>query len=98
MRCKTKHAVVQVRYGAVMAVGFACAGTGLKGAIELLQPMTKDAVDFVRQGAFIALAMVLIQVSEAQEPAVTELRNTLEKLGYCTKLVQALRQTMTQSF
>ncbi|OOE34456.1 hypothetical protein BZG04_11230 [Salinivibrio kushneri] len=29
---------------------------------------------------------------------ITDLRNTLEKLGYCTKPVQALRQTMTQSF
>ncbi|OOF24195.1 hypothetical protein BZJ17_00845 [Salinivibrio sp. IB574] len=29
---------------------------------------------------------------------ITQLRNTLEKLGYCTKPVQALRQTMTQSF
>jgi len=69
-----------VRYGAVMAVGFACAGTGLKVAIEMLQPMTKDAVDYVRQGAFIALAMVLIQRSGAQEPAADELRATLEKI------------------
>merc|ERR1711966_303519 len=69
-----------VRYGSVMAVGFACAGTGLKSAVELLQPMTKDAVDFVRQGAFIALSMVLIQRSEAQDAAVTELRTTLEKV------------------
>jgi Uncharacterized conserved protein len=29
---------------------------------------------------------------------ITNLRNMLEKLGYCTKPVQALRQTMTQSF
>ncbi|WP_025673392.1 3-keto-5-aminohexanoate cleavage protein [Salinivibrio socompensis] len=29
---------------------------------------------------------------------ITNLRNTLENLGYCTKPVQALRQTMTQSF
>merc|ERR1719454_1862230 len=42
--------------------------------------MTKDAVDFVRQGAFIALAMVLIQRSEAQHPLVAELRTTLEKV------------------
>merc|ERR1712046_523692 len=69
-----------VRYGAVMAVGFACAGTGLRSAIEMLQPMTKDAVDYVRQGAFIALAMVLIQRSEAQEPAAKELREQLEKI------------------
>jgi len=69
-----------VRYGAVMAVGLACAGTGLKAAVEMLQPMTKDSCDYVRQGAFIALSMVLIQSSEAQEPQVTELRTTLEKV------------------
>jgi len=69
-----------VRYGSVMAVGFACAGTGLKAAIELLQPMTKDSVDYVRQGAFIALAMVLVQRSDVQEPAAAELRTQLEKI------------------
>jgi len=69
-----------VRYGAVMAVGMSCAGTGLKVAIDMLLPMTKDAVDYVRQGAFIALAMVLVQCSEEQEKTTTELRNTLEKV------------------
>jgi len=42
--------------------------------------MTKDAVDYVRQGAFIALAMVLVQRSEKQEPEVAEFRKTLEKI------------------
>jgi len=69
-----------VRYGSVMAVGFACAGTGSKKAIELLWKLTKDSVDFVRQGAFIALAMVLIQRSEMQEPKVKEFRETTEKI------------------
>jgi hypothetical protein len=32
-----------------LAVGIACAGTGLQEAIDLLEPMTKDATDFVRQ-------------------------------------------------
>ena len=63
-----------VRYGATLALGIACAGTGMKEAIELLEPLTKDPVDFVRQGALIGLAMVLIQVSEAQEPKVASIR------------------------
>lgn len=63
-----------VRYGAAIALGIACAGTGMKEAIALLEPMTRDSVPFVRQGAFIALAMVLIQVSEKAEPKVKEIR------------------------
>src|SRR3954466_16045844 len=46
-----------VRYGATLALGISCAGTGLMEAIELLEPMTKDPVDYVRQGALVSLAM-----------------------------------------
>lgn len=68
-----------VRYGATMALGIACAGTGLDEAIDLLEPMTKDSVDFVRQGALIALAMVMVQQNEAMNPKVTEIRKRLQK-------------------
>lgn len=57
-----------VRYGAAMALGIACAGSALPEALALLEPMTNDPVDFVRQGAIIALAMVLIQASPAETP------------------------------
>ena len=50
-----------VRYGAAMAVGVACAGTGSRGAVALLEPMLTDSVDFVQQGALIALALVLVE-------------------------------------
>ncbi|KAL5579820.1 hypothetical protein UlMin_012262 [Ulmus minor] len=52
-----------VRYGAALAVGISCAGTGLSEAISLLEPLTLDVVDFVRQGALIAMAMVMVQTS-----------------------------------
>lgn len=38
-----------------MALGIACAGTGLREAIALLEPMCKfDPVNFVRQGALVS--------------------------------------------
>ncbi|KAK4999561.1 proteasome regulatory particle base subunit [Elasticomyces elasticus] len=69
-----------VRYGATMALGIACAGTGLDEAIDLLEPMTKDTVDFVRQGALIALSMILVQTNEAMNPKVTAIRKQLQKV------------------
>mmetsp|Transcript_18315 Transcript_18315/g.25730 ORF Transcript_18315/g.25730 Transcript_18315/m.25730 type:complete len:702 (-) Transcript_18315:909-3014(-) len=62
-----------VRYGSCLAVGVACAGLGNPEAIALLEPLTRDRVDFVRQGAFIALSMVLIQHNEIMEPKVKKI-------------------------
>ncbi|KAI1324657.1 26S proteasome regulatory subunit rpn2 [Xylariaceae sp. FL0255] len=69
-----------VRYGSAMALGISCAGTGLDEAIDLLEPMMKDPTDFVRQGALIALAMIMIQQNEAMNPKVTAIRKTLKKV------------------
>lgn len=32
----------------------------MQDAIDIVKPMTRDSVDFVRQGAFIALCMILV--------------------------------------
>ena len=64
-----------VRYGACLAVGISCAGTALKDALDLLYPMLDDAVDFVRQGALLALAMVLQQTADARSPTVKKFRD-----------------------
>lgn len=82
-----------VRCGATLALGIACAGTGLQvridnvdfsqekqfnvtyqDAVEILEPMTKDPVDFVKQGAFVALGMILVQQSEAASPSISAIR------------------------
>lgn len=63
-----------VRYGAALAVGISCAGTGLSEAISLLEPLTSDVVDFVRQGALIAMAMVMVQINEANDSRVGTFR------------------------
>jgi len=69
-----------VRYGATMALGIACAGTGLADAIDLLTPMMKDTTDFVRQGAHIALAMILVEQNEFMNPKVTSIRKQFTKI------------------
>ncbi|KAJ8070163.1 hypothetical protein OCU04_000555 [Sclerotinia nivalis] len=69
-----------VRYGAAMALGISCAGTGLDEAIDLLEPMMKDPTDFVRQGALISLAMIMVQQNEVMNPKVAEIRKTLKKV------------------
>lgn len=68
-----------LRYGAAMAVGIACAGTGQQSALELLEPLWADSVDFVRQGAFMGTAMVLIQHNDTQTPLVKKFREQLDK-------------------
>ncbi|KAE8677578.1 26S proteasome non-ATPase regulatory subunit 1 [Hibiscus syriacus] len=69
-----------VRYGAALAVGISCSGTGLSEAISLLEPLISDVVDFVRQGALIAMAMVMIQINEASDSRVGTFRRQLEKI------------------
>lgn len=69
-----------VRCGATLALGIACAGTGLQEAVDILEPMTKDPVDFVRQGAFIALGMVLVQQSETSSPSMSSTRALYTKI------------------
>ncbi|CAL8468543.1 g8083 [Coccomyxa elongata] len=66
-----------VRYGAAMAVGVACAGTGMRSALDLLSPLLTDAVDFVRQGTLISTALILMQQPEAK---VSAFRKRLEKV------------------
>lgn len=66
-----------VRYGAALAVGISCAGTGSSEAISLLEPLTSDVVDFVRQGALLAMAMVMIQINEAYDFRVGMFRYVL---------------------
>ncbi|KAK8914111.1 hypothetical protein KSP39_PZI024134 [Platanthera zijinensis] len=69
-----------VRYGAALAIGISCAGTGLSEAISLLEPLTSDVVDFVRQGALIAMAMVMIQTNESCDHRMGTFRRQLEKI------------------
>lgn len=90
-----------VRYGAALALGIACAGTGMpvigsvytildlqslfalrhtQEALALLEPLSKDLVDFVRQSAYIAASMILMQQNETANPKVAHYRKVFEKV------------------
>merc|ERR1712168_24916 len=69
-----------VRYGAAMALGIACSGTGNKEALGLIEPMKNDPTNYVRQGALIASAMVLVQQTEVTCPKVKEFRALYAKV------------------
>ena len=68
-----------IRWGVASALGIACAGTGNKQAVDMLWVLKDDTTDFVRQGAIVALAMVLMQKTSKELPRVKEFREDLEK-------------------
>ena len=53
-----------VRYGAIMAIGVACAGNPSKQALDIVLPMLDDRVDFVVQGALMSLALMLMEQND----------------------------------
>ena len=67
-----------VRYGAAMALGLGCCATGNKDALALLEPLASDGTDFVRQGAHIATALLLLQQPEGAR--VGPFRRQLDKV------------------
>merc|ERR1712141_677233 len=55
-------------------------GTGSKEAIALVEPMTNDPVNYVRQGALIASALILVQHTEVTCPKVKDFRAMYAKV------------------
>jgi 26S proteasome regulatory subunit N2 len=78
-----------VRYGAAMAIGIACVGTGLPAAVEILERLTTDPTDFVRQGALIGLALVYMHHTEERSSKSAEARKLFEST-WSTKLEDAV--------
>ena len=68
------------RYGSALALGVACAGTGLKEAIALLETLSNDPVSYVRQGALIASALVLVQQNDQTCARVAHFRQLYAKV------------------
>ncbi|EMR09366.1 hypothetical protein PNEG_02316 [Pneumocystis murina B123] len=69
-----------VRYGAALSLGIACAGSSMQDALDILEPLSKDPSDFVRQSAHISTAMILIQHNDQSNSRVVNFRKKLEKI------------------
>uniref|UniRef100_A0A915N686 26S proteasome non-ATPase regulatory subunit 1 n=1 Tax=Meloidogyne javanica TaxID=6303 RepID=A0A915N686_MELJA len=74
-----EHFNGHIRYGAAIALGIACAGSGYKESVSRLEPLLQAKENFVRQGALIALSFVLIQHTESTCSNVVEFRKTITK-------------------
>merc|ERR1711936_1152763 len=72
--------IPRVRYGAALALGIACAGTGSREATAIIEPMTNDNVNYVRRAALIASALIMIQHTEATCPKVKDFRALYAKI------------------
>ncbi|PIC41822.1 hypothetical protein B9Z55_009110 [Caenorhabditis nigoni] len=78
----TEHFNGHVRYGAAMALGIACAGTGNMEAIGLVEPMISDKEGFVRKGALLSLSLIMCQQTDYTCPKVNGFRKQLlKKIG-----------------
>jgi len=69
-----------VRFGACMAIGFSHPASGDPEALSLLQPLHIDAIDFVRQGALMATALVLMQQSNGRVQSLPTFRQKIADL------------------
>jgi len=72
--------IPRVRYGAALALGIACAGTGSREAMAIIEPMTNDTVNYVRRAALIASALIMIQHTEVTCPKVKDFRALYAKI------------------
>jgi len=70
-----------VRYGAAMALAIGCACSGNQDAAKILQKLSNDTVDFVRQGALIALAMLYQHHNQTRSAASAALRKRLDTIA-----------------
>ena len=69
-----------VRQGSAMAIGIACAGNPNPEALTILETLLSDSTNFVRQAAFVAMSMVLVQSNKQSCPRVEKFREKIEKV------------------
>lgn len=67
-----------IRYGCIIALAIGCKNN--KEPIELIWPSLTDSVDFVRQGTYVALALLLQVSTNQSEPKLAEFRKSIEEV------------------
>ncbi|CDR94992.1 rpn2_yeast 26S proteasome regulatory subunit rpn2, putative [Babesia bigemina] len=70
-----------VRYGAAIALGISCAAFPQPDVVRLLHSLSSDRSDFVRQGAFIALGLVLQQSNAETSNDVMQVRDLFRSVA-----------------
>lgn len=66
-----------IRYGCIVAL--AIGSKTNKEVLELIWPSLTDSVDFVRQGAYISIALLLQVATNQSEPKLADFRKTIEE-------------------
>ena len=69
-----------VRFGATMAIGIACAGSGKVKPYKVIEPLFTDPQYLVRQAALIASGLIFSQTTLKQEEGIKEFNENLQKV------------------
>ncbi len=69
-----------VRYGAVMAIGISCAGSGLLAPFKMIENLMLDPSYLVRQAVLIATGLIFPQTTIAQEPDLKSFKENIGKI------------------
>ena len=69
-----------VRYGATMAIGISCAGSGKVKPYKVIEPLFTDPNYLVRQAALIASGLIFSQTTLKQEEGIKEFTENLQNI------------------
>eukprot|EP00917_Polyrhabdina_sp_WS-2016_P031445 GHVP01067088.1.p1 GENE.GHVP01067088.1~~GHVP01067088.1.p1 ORF type:complete len:1004 (+),score=222.34 GHVP01067088.1:233-3013(+) len=70
-----------IRYGAALALGIACMSTGDRETLNMLHALALDAVDYVRQGAFLAYSLVAVGIQNVNQDLLTKIDELVVKVA-----------------
>ena len=69
-----------VRFGAAIAIGISCAGSGKVKPYKVIEPLFFDPNYLVRQAAYIASGLIFSQATTKQEEGIKEFDENLNKI------------------